>query len=80
MTNGIMSMGVVEVSGKAYIVTTCGATGGGVVYVYTGSGVSWASVKSSGTSNRSIIGDSTPFWYKFNTASIVLRGGYSNYD
>ena len=77
--NGIMSMGVVEVSGKAYIVTTCGATSAGVVYVYTGSGVSWTAKKNSTTGNYSVIGDSTPFWYKFNTASIVLRGGYSNY-
>lgn len=62
---GIMSMGVVEVSGKAYVVTTCGteAMSGGRVYVHIGSGSTWSAITSS-TSNNSIIGDSVPFWSK----------------
>ena len=34
--NGIMSMGVINVSDKAYVVTTCGAAGSGTVYVHKG--------------------------------------------
>lgn len=48
--NGIMSMGVVEVSGKAYVVTTCGSSFTGSVYVHTGSGDTWSVVTNS-TSN-----------------------------
>lgn len=48
--NGIMSMGVVEVSGKAYVVTTCGSSPTGSVYVHTGSGDTWSVVTNS-TSN-----------------------------
>ena len=76
--NGIMSMGVVEVSGKAYVVTTCGAMGNGIAYVHSGSGATWTAKDTTTVGNYSIIGDSTPFWAKNNTASITLRGGYSN--
>lgn len=78
--NGIMSMGVVETSNKAYVVTTCGTIDsvGGSAYVHTGSGETWSAITGS-TSGNAIIGDSTPFWTKSSTTSITLRGGYSNY-
>ena len=38
--NGIMSMGVVEISGVNYVITISG-TSGATVYVHIGSGTSW---------------------------------------
>ena len=74
--SGIMSMGVAIVSGKAYIVTTCGAEKNGTVYVHSRSDASWTS--KTVTTADSIIGDSTPFWIESGTNNITLRGGYSN--
>lgn len=65
--NGIMSMGVINLSDKAYVVTTCGAEKDGTVYVHSGSGASWTA-KTVTTAGRSIIGDSTPFWGNGSTA------------
>ena len=75
--NGIMSMGVVEVSGKAYVVTTCGAAGSGTVYVHKGSGTSWASTVTTSRSDVAIVADSTPFWCESDTDAITFRGGYN---
>lgn len=72
-----MSMGVINVNDKAYVVTTCGSVGGGTVYVHSGSGATWTSANTTDF-DSSIVGDSTPFWCKSDTDAITLRGGYSN--
>lgn len=78
--NGIMSMSVVEVSGKAYVVTAAGVSGKGFVRVHTKADDTWKMNSSIGVGNYSIIGDSTPFWGKSVSTSITLRCGYSNYS
>lgn len=75
--NGIMSMGVINVSDKAYIVTTCGAGGSGTVYVHKGSGTTWNENHATSRSDVAIVADSTPFWCVSKTDAITFRGGYN---